>query len=432
VNISSTVEKAAPRRADDTGVIGCPNAETVASSGGTAPRVLFVDDDARILTGVERTVRRTAPGWHARFALGGDAALELIGAERFDAIVCDLGMPGINGVAVLKQARERQPDAARIVLSAGAGPTVALEAARIAHRYVAKPYRDEDLVAVVARACGLRTLLREEGWRRAAGGVIALPSCPRLYTELTELTVDPDASAADAAALMERDVAMSAKILQLVNSAFFGIGRRISRTAEAVHYVGLETLRALVLHAAAFEAFAPTRPIDGFDLGALQRGAQLAARIARRLATAPHTRDHAFTAGLLHGVGLLVLAREDPYELAESIADARRGGLALHEVEYARHGSSHAELGAYVLGLWGLPEPIVDAIAHQHRLAHLAPAAADPALAVHAATVVAGGLSPAVPGAAAPALDVAALTAAGVAERVAEWRALAAAEAGPA
>jgi HD-like signal output (HDOD) protein len=257
---------------------------------------------------------------------------------------------------------------------------------------------------------------------------MALPSCPRLYTELTELILDPDATAADAAALMERDVAMSAKVLQLVNSAFFGLGRRVALTSEAVQYLGLDTLRALVLHAGAFEAFAPTRPIEGFDIAALQRRSYLAARIARQLAPDVRTRDHAFTAALLHAVGLLVLARQDPYELAAAIADAQRSATSLHEVEYAHQGSSHAELGAYVLGIWGLPEPLVDAVAHQYRIGRLAGPALDTALLVHVATVLAGELCADAVATGVGRLDEAALAEAGVADRVADWRALAAAE----
>jgi HD-like signal output (HDOD) protein/ActR/RegA family two-component response regulator len=398
-------------------------------AGRATRRVLFVDDDACILAGVADSLRRAPSGWEIRFALGGEAALDLIAAERFDVIVCDLSMPRVDGVAVLERAREQQPDAVRIVLSGGAGPAAALAVTRVAHRYIAKPYRSDDLRIAIERACELRKLLREEGWRRAAGGVMALPSCPRLYTELTELILDPDATAAHAAALVERDVAMSAKVLQLVNSAFFGPGRRTSRISEAVHYLGLETLRALVLHAGAFEAFAPTRPIDGFDIAALQRRAHLAARIAGRLAPDPRTRDDAYTAGLLHGVGLLVLARQDPYEFAVAIADAQRSATPLHEIEYAHHGSSHAELGAYVLGVWGLPEPIVDGVAHQHRIERLAGPALDTALVVHVATALAGDLCPDAVATGAGALDAATLAAAGVADRVPDWRALAVAEA---
>ena len=398
-------------------------------AGRATRRVLFVDDDPCILAGVADSLRRAPTGWETRFALGGEAALDLIAAERFDVVVCDLSMPLVDGVAVLERAREQQPDAVRIVLSGGAGPTAALEATRVAHRHLAKPYTEHDLRVAVDRACDLRRLLREEGWRRAAGGVMALPSCPRLYTELTELILDPDATAADAATLVERDVAMCAKVLQLVNSAFFGLGRRIARIAEAVHYLGLEPLRALVLHAGAFEAFAPTRAIEGFEIGALQRRSHLAARIARRLAPDPRTRNDAFTAGMLHGVGLLVLARQDPYELAAAIADARRLGTPLHAIEYERHGSSHAELGAYVLGIWGLPEPIVDSIAHQHRIDRLAGPALDTALVVHVATVLAADLCPAALATGAGALDTASLAAAAVVDRVGDWRALAAGEA---
>jgi HD-like signal output (HDOD) protein/ActR/RegA family two-component response regulator len=393
-----------------------------------ARRVLFVDDDACILAGVADSLRRAPSAWETRFARGGEAALDLIGAERFDVIVSDLSMPRVDGLTVLERARDVQPDAVRIVLSAGAGPPAALEVTRVAHRYIAKPYREEDLRTAIDRACDLRRLLREEGWRRAAGGVMALPSCPRRYTELTELMADRDATAARAAALVERDVAMSAKVMQLVNSAFFGLGRRVARIQEAVHYLGLETLRALVLHAGAFEAFAPTRPIDGFEISALQRRSHLAARIARRLAPDARARDDAFTAGMLHGIGLLVLARQDPYEFGAAIAEAQRAGAALHEVEYAHHGSSHAELGAYVLGIWGLPEPIVDGVAHQHRIARLAGPALDTPLAVHVATVLAAERCPEAVATPAGALDAATLAAAGAADRVVGWRALAAGE----
>jgi HD-like signal output (HDOD) protein/CheY-like chemotaxis protein len=408
---------------------GVSNAPRDADTGRATRRVLFVDDDAAILAGVANSMRRAPAGWDTRYALGGDAALDLLAAERFDVVVSDLSMPAVDGLAVLERAREEHPDAVRIVLSGGAGPTAALEVTRVAHRYIAKPYREADLRAAIDRACELRRLLREEGWRRAAGGVVALPSCPRLYTELTELILDPDATATHAAALVERDVAMSAKVLQLVNSAFFGLGRRIARISEAVHYLGLETLRALVLHAGAFEAFAPTRPSEGFDLAALQRRSHLAGRIAKRLAPDPRMRDEAFTAGLLHGVGLLVLARQDPYEFAAAIEDARASATPLHEVEYAHHGSSHAELGAYVLGIWGVPETIVDGVAHQHCPKRLAGPALDTALAVHVAGVLAADLCPDAVATRAGTLDTETLAAAGVADRLADWRALAVAEA---
>jgi HD-like signal output (HDOD) protein/ActR/RegA family two-component response regulator len=389
-------------------------------------RVLFVDDDACILAGLADALRRRPSGWEARFAHGGQAALDAIGSRRFDVVVSDLSMPGISGIDVLTRARECQPEAVRIVLSGGAEPGAALATARVAHRYIAKPFREDDVRTVVDRAWQLRSLLREEGWRRAAGGVMALPSCPRIHVELTELATDPDATATDAARIVERDIAMTARVLQLVNSAFFGLGRRIAQIPEAIHYLGLTTLRALVLHAGAFEAFAPSRPIEGFDISALQRRSHLAARIARGVALDLPAREEAFTASMLHGVGLLVLARSDPYEFADMIASARERAIPLHALEYARHGSSHAELGAYVLGLWGLPDAIVEAVANQHRVDRLVGPDLDVALAVHVAAALAGEHVPEAVGTDAGALGSATLEAAGVASNVRAWRAFAA------
>jgi HD-like signal output (HDOD) protein/CheY-like chemotaxis protein len=392
-------------------------------------RVLFVDDDACILGGLADSLRRRPSGWEARFALGGEAALDAIAAQRFDVIVSDLSMPRVDGVAVLSRAREVQPDAARIVLSGGAERGAALAAARVAHRYIAKPFREEDVRAAVERAWRLRSLLRDEGWRRAAGGVMGLPSCPRIYTELSELIADPDGTAADAAKILERDVAMTAKVLHLVNSAFFGLGRRIARIPEAVHYLGLNTLRAVVLHAGAFDAFAPVRPVEGFDIVALQRRSYLAARIAQRIAPDRPTREDAFTASMLHGIGLLVLAQSDPYELGELIAAARERATPLHTVEYEWRGSSHAELGAYVLGMWGLPDPIVEGVAHQYRAERLVAPALDIPLVVHVASLLAAELVPGAIAAPAGRLDDLTLAAAGHDASIAEWRAIADAEA---
>jgi DNA-binding NtrC family response regulator len=138
-------------------------------AGRGTPRVLFVDDDACILGGLADSLRRRPPGWDACFALGGETALDLIAARRFDVVVSDLDMPRVDGVTVLSRVRELQPEAVRIVLSAGAGRGAALEVARVAHRYIAKPFREDDVRTAIERASSLRSLLREEGWRRAAG-----------------------------------------------------------------------------------------------------------------------------------------------------------------------------------------------------------------------------------------------------------------------
>jgi HD-like signal output (HDOD) protein len=193
-----------------------------------------------------------------------------------------------------------------------------------------------------------------------------LPAAPRLHRELTALLADGGATAGDAAAIIEQDPAMSAKVLQVVNSAFFGLRRQITDVGQAAVLLGLGTLRALVLSSHAFEKFQPTPPIDGFDLDVLQRHCSHVARVARELLPLGPQRDDAFVAALLHDVGLLVLATQDRDYLALVLERAQREHRPVFEIEQEERGVSHAEVGGELLGLWGLTDGIVEAVAYHH------------------------------------------------------------------
>ncbi len=244
----------------------------------------------------------------------------------------------------------------------------------------------------------LHELSAQVSRNRASAALSSLPSAPLAYVELTRMLNDERASARDVAEVVARDVAMAAKVLQLANSAFFGTGRTINQLTEAVTRVGLNNLRALTLSVGAFERFTPGTPIPGFSIAALQAHSTLVARIARRIAPAA-TTDDAFAAGMLHDVGLLILASQEPAYLAETMATARSESRPLYEVELSSRGSSHAELGAHLLDLWGIPHTIVEAVAYHH-----APRAAhsvrfDHVIAVHVADVLAHEAAPAPAGA---------------------------------
>jgi HD-like signal output (HDOD) protein len=360
-------------------------------------RVLFVDDEPQILEGLRDATRSLRRAWQMQFALGGAEALELVAAEPFDVVVSDMRMPGIDGAAVLARVRELRPDAVRVVLSGYSEVAAALRAAEVAHLSLTKPCTPDVLRATIERACGLQELVTGERDRRAAAGLSALPSAPDTFLALRRAAADPETTAGEVAAIVERDVAMSAKVLQLVNSAFFGLGRQVESIEEAVRYLGLAVLKALVASEGAFTAFAPARPVAGFDIASLQRHSALTGHIARRMLPDKERAEAAFTAGMLHDVGELVLAGE------------------------RRTGADHAALGAYVLGLWGLPHAVVEAVAFHHAPARLQPAELDVVVAVH----VADHLAHRVAGAEPPPLDEPLLARLGVLDRLGEWRAAA-------
>jgi HD-like signal output (HDOD) protein len=388
---------------------------------GGMMRVLFVDDETHVLEGLRDALRPWRRELSMTFAADGPSALDALELEPYDAVVSDMRMPGMDGAELLREVQRVQPATVRIVLSGYAEIESVARAAPVAHRFLSKPCHVDELVNVIRRSCDINALVEQDELRNTAGGAGRLPSVPRLYSELTAMMGDPDASVADAARLVEQDTGMTAKVLQLANSAFCGRTRQISDLDAAISYLGLNTLKALALSADAMEAFQPTRDIAGFSIERLQVHAGLTARIARRLVVAGCDGDSAVAAALIHDVGILVLASRAPDYLAAVLERAEREDRALFEVEQEERGFTHADVSAHLLGLWGLPPAIVEAVAYHHRPAAAHGPAMDAITAVHVASVLADERV--------LELDMDHLKRMGVSEHViARWRAIAAAE----
>lgn len=269
----------------------------------------------------------------------------------------------MDGASLLKQVQQQYPSMARIILSGYSELEAALRAVPVAHQFLTKPCTGEALTAVIERTCGLQTLLGDQTVQRVVSGMGTLPSQPRMYQELTRKLAEPDTSIRAVAAIVEQDIAMSAKILQLVNSSFFAIPRRLASIEAAVGYLGTKMLKQLVLSLEAFRAWDAIR-IPGFDLEHLMQHGFLAANLASRMLSVKNDAEDAFLAAMLHDVGRLVLASAYPEQLAALLTVSEAEGRPLEQVEMEMLGVSHGHIGAYLLGLWGLPYPIVEAVAH--------------------------------------------------------------------
>jgi HD-like signal output (HDOD) protein/ActR/RegA family two-component response regulator len=404
-------------------------------------RVLFVDDEGHVLEALRDALRSYRGQWAMSFVRNAREALELLSAEHHDVVISDLLMPELDGATLLERVRDRHPTTVRIVLSGHADLEMVARAAGVAHRLIAKPCDTGDLARVIEGSCALQQMTARLQLRGCVAGASSLPSLPRLYAELTELLASGDASARDAARVIQSDMAMAAKVLQLANSAYFGRRHPVSQLVEAVAYLGLEPVRALVLHAEGFRHLRVDPPIPGFDLEELQLHCTRVARVARSLLADPRSGADAFAAGLLHDVGLLILAAQDRDELTRMLAASRERSRPLYEVERERHGVTHGEIGAHLLALWGLPQGITDAVAHHH-----GPPSSTGSFDAIAATYVAnilveeieaggptGGLTAAAlpaGGLPAGALDEEYLEQAALSSRLPEWRALARRECG--
>jgi HD-like signal output (HDOD) protein len=330
--------------------------------------VLFVDDDMALLDGLRDAMRQHRRRWVMRFADSGETALAAIAQSPCDIVISDLRMPGLDGAAFLEQVRERSPTTIRIVLSGHAESSMVARASSVAHQMLSKPCETEQLVATIERACQLADTIARVELRRATVGMSLLPSTPHLHSQLSQVLSSDDVSIHDITRIVEQDMAISAKILQLANSAYFGRHQPVGAIGGAISYLGLDTVRALVTQVDTFRQFNVERQIEDFSVEQLQRHSWRVATLARQLVHDPALQPAAFAAGLLHDVGMLVLAAYEATTLARILTAARERQCSLFEVERELCGVTHAAIGAHLLTLWGLPIDITSAIAAQDSL----------------------------------------------------------------
>jgi HD-like signal output (HDOD) protein len=276
-------------------------------------------------------------------------------------------MPGMDGATLLTHVQELYPDIVRIVLSGYAEVSQAVRAVGVAHQFLSKPCDSERLMAIIARALLLREELKGDGVQRILGRIDSLPPMPATSAALRQALTDPDVDLGEVGEIISHDPSLTAKLLQLVNSSLFGLARPVNDMREAASYLGITVLRHLTLSTESFRSFRSMKGPEGFKLEAEQAHAYLTARIARELIDDPDLKDEAFLAGILANIGRLVMAYQmtDLYEEVQAIVMAE--GRPWAEVELELMGASHAQVGAYLLGLWGLPDSIVEAVAfHLH------------------------------------------------------------------
>jgi putative nucleotidyltransferase with HDIG domain len=352
-------------------------------------RILFVDDENRILDGIRRMLYSERNRWRLEFAQGGEAALAAMQAGGYDVIVSDMRMPGMDGAELLTQVKDRWPATIRMILSGYTETEAAMRAVPVAHRFLAKPCNADALREAIERSCALQEVLNSSDLRRVVSGLGDLPSVSNAYARLTDALTKEDVGIDDVARIIATDMAMSARVLQFANNAFFGAPQGVSTVLGAVSYLGINTIKNLVLTAEIFRAFPPNQKVPNSFWESVQSHAIRCAAIAGKLPLEKQTRDAAFLAALLHDIGCLVLAAKMPDQFASVLAESEERACKHFLVEEERLGVSHAEIGAYLLGLWGLPHVVVEAIAHHHRPTRVPHSGVDPGVAVFVADLLA-------------------------------------------
>lgn len=333
---------------------------------GSMKRILFVDDDPRFLEALKVGLQPRAAAWDMTFVESGARAIQELEQSPHDVLVADVRMPEMDGAQLLRTVRERWPDTIRIVLSGAADLEDVIRLLPIAHQYLSKPFRARRLEEVIDRSLDVKALLSRQSLRALMGSTDRLPAQPRVFSRLRVAMANEKISAREVSRIIRADTMVTAKVLQIVNSAFFGPARRVTSIEQAVTYLGFPAVRNLAMCAEVFAHRPKNYAAVPLSLERLQQHANRVAAVVHALTAGTAWNDDAVLAALLHDIGYWVLVQECPQELEAALDMAITDRIPVHEAEMRVLGASHAEVGAYLLGLWGLPYPIVEAVARHH------------------------------------------------------------------
>lgn len=349
--------------------------------------VLFVDDEPNILSAIKRMLRSIRQDFELYFAENGADALAMLEENPIDIIVSDMRMPGMDGAQLLKEVQHRYPQSIRIMLTGQADEESILRTVNIVHQFLAKPCEPDRLKDVLIRSAALHNLVTNDNLKRMVSGISSLPSVPSIYSRLQHVLKKQEAVLDDVAAIIEEDVAMTAKLMQLVNSSFFGMYQKVETPARAVKLLGLDTIKSLTLGMQIFSEF--TIQPSGLSIEYLWKHsfsvAHCSKHIAMQATESIDVINNSFLAGMLHDIGRLLFLSKLGEEYIPVLEAARSKNASLTAEEGATFETTHAEVGAYLIGLWGFHGDIIEAIAFHHNLDHYPGTSFSPALAVHIA-----------------------------------------------
>jgi putative nucleotidyltransferase with HDIG domain len=354
-------------------------------------RILFVDDEPMVLKGIQRTLRKMRDAWDMTFAPSAAEALAILDDNPMDVLVTDMKMPEMDGTQLLAEVKRRHPHIVRLILSGHVEQETTIQSVQFAHQCLSKPCDVEVLKQTLAKLFALREILSDHSIKKIVSQIESLPSLPSIYTEIMAEMQSDDPSIKNVGTIIGRDVSMTAKILQVVNSVFFGLPQKISNPQQAVMLLGLETIKSLVLSVKIFSEFSQKK-YSWFNIDAIFNHSISVSSCAKAIVKSEKMNqdliNYSLMAGLLHDLGKLILATNfnDTYQQVQT--ESQNSDHELWDLEYEAFGTSHAEIGAYLMGLWNLENPIIEAIAFHHRPAKSASTQMGLLTAVHVANAM--------------------------------------------
>ncbi len=332
-------------------------------------KILFIDNDKNAIKNLKKQLHSMQVVWNMSFVESAKDALTLMEGTSYDVTVSEMNMPEMNGVELFEIILQKYPGTVRIMHSENADSKLTSASVKVSHQFLMKPYSPDIIKCTIERTCKLQDLTNNEKLKQIITGIRNLPSLPRLYNLITKEMQSPDPSLVKIGSLIAQDISLSAKILQLVNSAYYSLPQKINDPEQATIYLGSEVVKTVVLSNHVFSSFAEDAEMLGVDIEQMwdhsMRVGVISGEIARAEQAEKDEVEDAMISGVLHDIGKLILLKA-PKKYKEIMSFMDYTGSDFVDAEYAVMKTSHAEMGAYLLGLWGIPDNVVEIVAFHH------------------------------------------------------------------
>ena len=337
-------------------------------------KILFVSDGQNLLNELRDLLSKKQLNWELFFAISGQEALTALAQQDFDLIVSDTRIQDMDGAELLGIVKGKHPEVARVIWSghSDSEQELVMKALHSAHRFLHKPCDVETLQETIASILSARQQEPNQIARQLVGRLSNLPSPKGIYQDLLTAAQNPSLHINQLVHIIDRDPAMTAMILHIANSAFFGLAHQVTTITQALNYLGLETLKSLALAAQIFSMAKQFSFHDYFSPALIQQHSLQVSQMARLLMrnhpdVTPLQEEQVAVAGLLHDIGMIVFALGIPEEFVKVLQQARRDGKDFSELEFAALGMTHTQVGACLMEVWGLPQTIIEAIKIHHQ-----------------------------------------------------------------
>lgn len=327
-------------------------------------KILFVDDEVNILQALKRMLHPHRQQWEMTFSSSGEEALTLLREQPYDVLVTDIRMPQVDGSRVLFESFLYQPETMRCILSGYAERDQTIKVAGTAHQFLSKPCTKDAIESMVLRAEQSQSRLPMGDVRRAVSRISAVPCRPGVLKELSSELQKEQPNLELVVDLIASDIGMSAKIIQLVASSFFGRCAAVFCPREAVTLLGVELIAGLLTEMGIFTPFLAEKEI--LDIDELCETSIMTARAARaaaeRQGASTRIANVAYLSNYLQSVGKIVLVHQFPELYRRVLQLMRTEGLADSAAEQRIIGTTSSAVGGYLLSLWGFPQDVVNEV----------------------------------------------------------------------